>query len=75
MASSYPPSCNQDQDLEKNEGDYAHLTNTVIHSFSFEGITVTVRDGVTKQPKTILSDVNGIVKAGECLFLRDYAFQ
>ncbi|OCK81639.1 putative ABC transporter [Lepidopterella palustris CBS 459.81] len=56
-------------DIEKNTGDYAHLTNTAIRSFGWEGITVTVKDRETKQPKDILSDVNGIVKAGELLAL------
>lgn len=52
-------------DVEKEAGsNYAHLTNTSIHSFSWENVTVTVKDRQTKQPKDILSSVNGIVKAG-----------
>jgi hypothetical protein len=52
-------------DIEKDAGsDYAHLTNTSIQSFSWDNITVTVKDRQTKQPKDILSGVNGIIKAG-----------
>ena len=50
-------------------GDYAQLTNTNIRSFGWKGVTVTVKDRQSQQPKTILSDVNGIVKAGELLAL------
>jgi hypothetical protein len=52
-------------DVEKGSGDYTHLTNTAIQSFGFEGITVTVKDRQTKEPKRILSSVNGIVHAGQ----------
>lgn len=52
-------------DVEKNGGDYAHLTNTSIKSFGWEGISVTVKDRQTKQPKDILSSVNGMIKAGK----------
>lgn len=52
-------------DIEKDaESSYAHLTNTSIQTFSWENVTVTVKDRQTKQPKDILSGVNGIVKAG-----------
>lgn len=57
-------------DVEKMiGGDYAQLTNTNIRSFAWKGVTVTVKDRQSQQPKTILSDVNGIVKAGELLAL------
>ncbi|KAM0723909.1 hypothetical protein Q7P37_000899 [Cladosporium fusiforme] len=57
-------------DIEKMiGGDYAQLTNTNIRSFGWKGVTVTVKDRQTQQPKTILSDVNGIVKSGELLAL------
>lgn len=57
-------------DIEKMiGGDYAQLTNTNIRSFGWKGVTVTVKDRVSQQPKTILQDVNGVVKAGELLAL------
>jgi hypothetical protein len=52
-------------DTEKDAGsDFAHLTNTSIHSFSWDNITVTVKERQTKLPKDILSSVSGVVKAG-----------
>jgi len=51
------------------DGGYAQLTNTNVRSFGWKGVTVTVKDRQSKQPKTILSDVNGIVKSGELLAL------
>ena len=57
-------------DIEKMiGGDYAQLTNTNIRSFGWKGVTVTVKDRQSQQPKTILNDINGIVKAGELLAL------
>ena len=57
-------------DIEKMiGGDYAQLTNTNIRSFGWKGVTVTVKDRHTQQAKTILSDVNGLVKSGELLAL------
>lgn len=58
-------------DVENNAGDYADLTNTAIRSFGWEDVTVTVKDRQTKQPKNILSDVNGMVKAGKQISHRD----
>lgn len=52
-------------DVEKDAGtDYAHLTNNSVHSFSWEDITVTVKDRHTKEPLRILSGINGTIKAG-----------
>jgi len=57
-------------DIEKMiGGDYAQLTNTNIRSFGWKGVTVSVKDRQSQQPKTIISDINGIVKAGELLAL------
>ncbi|KAF2837618.1 putative ABC transporter [Patellaria atrata CBS 101060] len=57
------------QDVEKYSGEFAHLTNDCVRSFSWEGVNATVQDRQTKSPKSILSDINGIVKAGELLAL------
>jgi hypothetical protein len=53
-------------DVEKT-GDYAHLSNTSVTSFAWENVTVTVKDRQTGQPKAILQESNGVVKAGEML--------
>jgi len=58
-------------DVEKDAAvqDYAHLTNDTVRSFSWDNVTVTVKDRTTKKPLDILSDVNGYVEAGEMLAL------
>ncbi|XPS99179.1 hypothetical protein M3J09_008359 [Ascochyta lentis] len=58
------------EDVEKGAAaDYAHLTNTSVHSFSWENVTVTVKDRKTKQSLEILSSINGVVEAGDMLAL------
>ena len=53
------------EDVEKGAAtDYTHLTNATVHSFSWQNVTVTVKDRKTKQPLEILSGVDGIVEAG-----------
>ncbi|KAF2861199.1 putative ABC transporter [Piedraia hortae CBS 480.64] len=57
-------------DEEKVLGsDYVQLTNSDVRSFSWKAVTVTVKDRQSAQPKTILSDVNGLVRSGELLAL------
>jgi ABC-type multidrug transport system ATPase subunit len=62
---------NLSQDVEKGAAvrDYAHLTNETVKNFSWDNVTVTVNDRATKQPLDILSNINGIVEAGEMLAL------
>jgi len=50
-------------DMEKATTD-AHLQNTVVHSFTWQGVTVTVKDRKTKQDKLILDGIDGMVHAG-----------
>lgn len=53
-------------DIEKSTGDDQHFfSNNSVESFSWSNVSVTVKDRHTKQPLNILSNVNGIVKAGE----------
>lgn len=51
-------------DIEKQAVAEAHLKNTTVQNVSWRGVTVTVKDRVTKQPKTIVENVEGIVEAG-----------
>ncbi|KAH7087628.1 ATP-binding cassette transporter-like protein [Paraphoma chrysanthemicola] len=61
---------NHSADVEKAAGqDFAHLTNESVKSFSWDNVTVTVKDRATKQPLDILSGVNGIIEGGELLAL------
>lgn len=50
-------------------GDYAQLTNTNVYSFGWKGVTVTVKDRQTQQPKHLLSDVSGMARAGQLVAL------
>jgi ABC-type multidrug transport system ATPase subunit len=62
---------NHSADVEKDAvaTGYTHLTNETVRSFSWNNVTVTVKDRVTKQPIDILSGINGIVEAGEVVAL------
>ncbi|KAF1942072.1 P-loop containing nucleoside triphosphate hydrolase protein [Clathrospora elynae] len=59
------------EDVEKGPAGsgYAQLTNDTVHSFSWECVTVTVKDRRSKLPLEILSGVGGMVGAGEMLAL------
>ncbi|KAK9423095.1 putative P-loop containing nucleoside triphosphate hydrolase protein [Seiridium unicorne] len=54
---------NDDLELGANIKD--HLLNTTVHSISWQGATVSVKDRTTKSPRNIVENVDGIVKAGE----------
>jgi hypothetical protein len=54
-------------DVEKAGGDYAHLTNTSVRDFTWDNVTVTVKDRVSGGAKVILDECRGIVKAGEMM--------
>jgi len=55
-------------DIEKDaSSDRVYFSNESVKSFSWESISVTVKDRHTKQPLEILSGVNGHVEAGALL--------
>ncbi|KAK0267921.1 hypothetical protein LTR91_019984 [Friedmanniomyces endolithicus] len=55
-------------DVERiHGGGYTRLQNAGIRSFGWKGVTVNVNDRHSRAPKAILSDVTGIVKAGEMI--------
>lgn len=51
-------------DVEQKVVDEAYLRNTTVHNFTWQGVTVTVKDRKTKQPKVILDGIDGTVRAG-----------
>jgi ATP-binding cassette, subfamily G (WHITE), member 2 len=55
------------QDLELNPIPTAHLINDVVQTFGWQEMNVTVKDRSSKQMLSILSDANGLVKAGELI--------
>lgn len=54
-----------DIDVEQRGHDNSYLENQNVQSLSWRGVTVVVSDRETKQPKEILSAINGEVAAGE----------
>jgi ABC-type multidrug transport system ATPase subunit len=57
------------RDVEKGHELSRHLTNTVVESFSWADVGVTVKDRKTGQPLNILDSNYGCVKAGNVLAL------
>jgi hypothetical protein len=58
------PNISMDKDIEAAQDDREYLTNTSVRSFSWEGVTVNVKDRKTKRPKTLVQNINGFVTAG-----------
>ncbi|KAL0473275.1 ABC transporter [Neurospora intermedia] len=54
-------------DIERHAVAESHLVNTTVKNISWKGVTVTVKDRETKEPKNIVDNVEGIVEAGEIL--------
>jgi thiamine biosynthesis lipoprotein ApbE len=52
-------------DVEQRALAEAHLMNSTVRNFTWKGVTVTVKDRESKQPKTIVDACEGIVEAGE----------
>lgn len=52
-------------DIEQRLDDQCHLLNETVRNYVWQGVTVVAKDRKTKQPKTILQNVAGIVEAGE----------
>ena len=51
-------------DVEQRPVAEKHLLNNTVKNFTWRGVTVTVKDRETKEPKTIVDNVEGIVEAG-----------
>lgn len=54
-------------DLELNAIPSVHLVNDTVKTFGWKAMNVTVKDRKTKAPLSILSDANGLIKAGEMI--------
>ncbi|RSL63673.1 hypothetical protein CEP53_004346 [Fusarium sp. AF-6] len=52
-------------DLEERSVAEKHLFNTTVKNLTWRGVTVTVKDRETKELKTIVDNVEGVVEAGE----------
>jgi len=59
-------------DIEQKVVDDCHLLNDTVRNFVWRGVKVVVKDRKTKQPKTILEDVAGVVEAGKSQLRRSF---
>ena len=50
-------------DLERNDSRQ-FLMNQTVHSFSWSGLTVTVKDRQTKKARDLINDITGDVQQG-----------
>ncbi|CAI7570960.1 unnamed protein product [Penicillium glandicola] len=55
-------------DLEHNDNG-RFLMNESVRNFSWQGLTVTVKDRETKQPRDLINDISGDVQHGELVAL------
>lgn len=55
------------KDLELNTVPSVHLVNDIVETFGWKAMNVTVKDRTTKAPLSILTDANGLVRAGEMI--------
>ncbi|THW75330.1 putative ABC transporter [Aureobasidium pullulans] len=56
-------------DTERQTSNEFYMFNDVVRSLSWSNVTLTVEDRSTKQPRDLISRVNGRVQAGEILAL------
>jgi len=49
--------------------EFSQPAKSTIESFTWKDVNVTVRDRRSRQPKMILKNISGVVKAGELLAL------
>lgn len=55
------------KDLELAAIPSVHLVNEIVETFGWKAVNVTVKDRTTKAPLSILTDANGLVRAGEMI--------
>lgn len=55
------------EDLELNAIPSVHLVNDIVRTFGWKDMNVTVKDRTTKAPLSILTDPNGLARAGEMI--------
>ena len=56
-------------DVEAKAMGDAHLVNSTVQNVCWGGLTVTVKDQKSGEPKMILENVDGVVQAGERFLL------
>ncbi|KAF4762380.1 hypothetical protein HAV15_007770 [Penicillium sp. str.  len=68
MGNPSPLNAPRSPDLERNDsGDF--LMNETVRNFSWQGLTVTVKDRETKKSRDLINDISGDVQHGELVAL------
>ncbi|KAE8354914.1 P-loop containing nucleoside triphosphate hydrolase protein [Aspergillus coremiiformis] len=67
MMESPEPKVSHTTDLEQN--DHQFLLNTTVQSFSWENLTVTVKDRRTKEPRNLIEGCSGTAQHGQLIAL------
>lgn len=62
-------SANVSSDTERQSSHELYMFNDLVHSLSWSNVTLTVEDRSTKQPKDLVSNIGGQIKAGKCLIV------
>ncbi|KAJ6138892.1 hypothetical protein N7471_005378 [Penicillium samsonianum] len=68
MGDPSPPGASRTPDLERNDSGH-FLMNETVRNFSWQGLTVTVKDRETKSPRDLINDISGDVQHGELVAL------
>jgi hypothetical protein len=69
MGDHPPLKASRTLDLEQNDSGH-FLMNETVRNFSWQGLTVTVKDRETKESRDLLNDISGDVQHGvyPCLY-------
>ncbi|KAJ5384071.1 Aminoacyl-tRNA synthetase class 1a anticodon-binding [Penicillium concentricum] len=68
MGDPSPSNASRTPDLEQNDSGH-FLMNETVRNFSWQGLTVTVKDRETKRSRDLLNDISGDVQHGELVAL------
>ncbi|KAJ5189084.1 Aminoacyl-tRNA synthetase class 1a anticodon-binding [Penicillium cf. griseofulvum] len=68
MSDHSPFNASRTLDLEQNDSGH-FLMNETVRNFSWQGLTVTVKDRETKRSRDLLNDISGDVQHGELVAL------
>lgn len=58
-------SAHASSDTERQNSHEFYMFNDVVHSLSWSNITLTVENRSSKQPKDLVNNVSGRIKAGK----------
>ena len=63
MGNSSPLNASSTPDLERNDTGH-FLMNETVRNFSWQGLTVTVKDRETKKARDLINNISGDVQQG-----------